>query len=222
MTINMRATNDDGTGTGSAINRTCDAQAPTTTDNAPADWQAGDVIVALNASDGGSGLQYVFNCQDTVNACTPNLAGGTPTNISVTGSAGSLTQKYVRFLSRDNVYNSESVHSKLVRIDKQAPTGGSIAYPNGNASSPISVSFVNGSDGSGSGLGTRVIERAEAALSGNHCGIFGSFAGVSTNPAASPFSDSVATNKCYQYRYLVNDAVGNLTTYTSPNAAKVK
>ena len=221
LTLNMRATNADGTGTGSAISRTCDAQSPTTTDNAPAGWQSNDVTVTLTASDAGSGLQYLFNCQDTANTCTPNMAGGSPTNVSVTGSAGSLTQKYVRFLSRDNVYNSETVHTKLVQIDKQAPTGGSITYPNGNTKSPISVSFVNGSDGSGSGMGTRVIERAEATLSGN-CGAFGAFGAISTNPASSPISDSVATKKCYQYRYLVQDAVGNLTTYTSPNIAKVK
>lgn len=219
LTLNMRATDAEGTGTASAISRTCDTSAPNTGDNAPSAWQAADVTVALSPSDAGSGVNNTKHCKDAANACAPTTVG---TSVSVTAAAGSVVSEYVRFRSQDNVLNTEAVKSRLVRIDKQAPSGGSLSYPDGNATSPISVSFVDGSDGAGSGLGSRVIERAEAALTGNHCGAFGAFTAAFSNPASSPVSDAVARKKCYQYRFLVSDAVGNLVTYTSPNIAKVK
>lgn len=220
LTLNMRATDSFGnTGTATAISRTCDAAPPVTTDNAPSAWQANDATVTLSASDSVSGVLDTRYCTDSTNACGPINNGN---SVPVTCAAGSVCQTYVRYHSRDNVLNIEAIKSALVRIDKAAPTGGSISYPNGVTQSPISISFVNGSDGSGSGLGTRTIERSQATLQGNSCQTFGAWTAVFTNPASSPVSDSVANKTCNKYRYLVQDQVGNLTTYTSPNIANVK
>ena len=195
-----------------------DKQAPTTGDDAPTAWQANDVTATLTPSDGsGSGVASTSYCVDTVNSCTPSTSG---TSVSVTGTAGADTQKYARFRSQDSVGNLQSTVSRLVRIDKKAPTGGSVSYPNGNTSTPVSVTLGNGSD-SGSGLGTRTLERQEANLQGNNCQTFGSWTSVATDPS-SPYSDAVAVGKCYKWRHVVNDAVGNQAIFTSGNTAKVK
>jgi hypothetical protein len=97
-----------------------------------------------------------------------------------------------------------------------------VTYADGaTTSSTFSVSFTQGTDG-GSGIGTRLLQRASATLSGSTCGSYGSFATVTggTNPT-SPLVDTVSTATCYKYQYVVADNVGNTTTATSTNAAKV-
>ncbi|MBI4386649.1 MAG: hypothetical protein HY551_04650 [Elusimicrobia bacterium] len=162
-------------------------------------------------------MAFTQYCVDTTNSCTPNIGG---TSVSVTCGVGSVCQKYVRYRSFDNVNNAESVKSALVRIDKQAPSGGSISYPNGNTSSPISVSFSEGSDGGGSGIGTRLLQRSQGTLQGNKCKNYGAFATIATDPT-SPYSDSVSGPACYKYQYDVADQVGNHAVYTSSSEAKI-
>jgi concanavalin A-like lectin/glucanase superfamily protein len=115
-----------------------------------------------------------------------------------------------------------------VTSDNTAPTGGNVAYPNGYVTSAsVPVTFSAGTDG-GSGINTStgLLQRREATLSATGtCGTFGvTWVTVpgGTNPT-SPFADtSVATSKCYVYRYLISDKVGNqVTTYTSANNVKV-
>ena len=73
-----------------------------------------------------------------------------------------------------------------------------------------------------SGIGTRLLQRAAATLTGATCGAYGAFATVSggTNPT-SPFTDTVATGSCYKYQYVVSDNVGNSHTASSANVVKV-
>jgi hypothetical protein len=106
--------------------------------------------------------------------------------------------------------------------DATAPSAGTVSYLNGLYSgTSISVSFTTGAD-AGSGLGTRLLQRATATLTGTTCGTFGAFATVSggTNPT-SPVVDTVATSgACYMYRYVVADQVGHELTATSANVAR--
>lgn len=130
LNLRMRATDAFGViGTSGVANRTCDTGGPSTTDNASSSWQGNNVTVTLTPSDGGSGAtggaaQTVY-CVDTANACTPSTTG---TSVSVTCSAGSVCQQYVRYSSRDAVGNQEaSTQSKLVKIDRKVPgTSGSV------------------------------------------------------------------------------------------------
>ena len=59
----------------------------------------------------------------------------------------------------------------------------------------MSVTFAAGTE-SGSGLGTALLQRASAPLSGITCGIYGAFATVTggTNPT-SPLVDTVTAGK---------------------------
>lgn len=108
--------------------------------------------------------------------------------------------------------------------DSTAPSAGTLAYPDRTgASTSVSLSFTTGTD-TGSGIGTKLLQRASTPLTGTTCGTtYTDFATVAggTNPA-SPFSDTVTTGSCYKYQYVVSDQVGNSTTATSTNVVKVR
>ena len=83
------------------------------------------------------------------------------------------------------------------------------------------ISFTTGTD-TGSGVGTRLLQRATAALTASTCGTYGSFATVpnGTNPT-SPLANTVVAGNCYKYQYVVTDNVGNSSTATSATVLKV-
>ncbi|MFA6093935.1 MAG: hypothetical protein WCU88_11580 [Elusimicrobiota bacterium] len=196
-----------------------DQEAPTTTDNAPSGWQAANVPVTLTRTDGsGSGIYQTRYCTDDDGSCTPSVVGVSTTIACVNNS---IKQRHLRYQSFDVVGNTETVKSKFIQIDKQAPSGGSISYANGRTTSPVSVSFTNGTDGDGSGIATRIIQRMQATYSGSSCGAYGAWTDVFTDPASSPASDAVSSGTCNKYRYRVTDNVGKLATYTSSSVAKI-
>ncbi|MBA3781105.1 MAG: LamG domain-containing protein [Nocardioides sp.] len=136
---------------------------------------------------------------------TPPSAPGTR-NVTATNNAGGVSANAPFTPTADGV----------------APSGGTLSYADGGTSNTtVSVSFTAGTD-SESGLGTRLLQRASAPLTGSTCGTFTTFATVTggTNPG-SPFADPVTRNSCYQYRYLVSDNVGNQQAVTSANVVKV-
>jgi hypothetical protein len=112
--------------------------------------------------------------------------------------------------------------------DVTAPATGSVSYVDGyRTSTSVVVSFTNGTDTGGAGVNatSRLLQRAESAFTPatGTCAAIGSFAALpaGANPT-SPFTDAtVADGKCYQYRYLESDNVGNQATYTSASVAKV-
>jgi len=83
----------------------------------------------------------------------------------------------------------------------------------------VSVTFTTGTD-SGSGISSRLLQRASAPLTGITCGSYGAFATVTggTNPT-SPLVDTVTSSNCYKYQYVVSDNVGNTQTATSASIA---
>jgi len=106
--------------------------------------------------------------------------------------------------------------------DDTAPTAGTVTYADtGTSNTSVSISFTTGTDAS-AGIGTRLLQRASAPLTNSSCGTYGAFATVTggTNPS-SPFTDSVTRGNCYQYRYVVNDNVGNEHIAISGNVVKV-
>ena len=107
--------------------------------------------------------------------------------------------------------------------DSTAPTAGTVTYPNATqAATTVSVNFVTGTDPA-SGIGTRLLQRQSATLTGITCGAYGAFATVAngTNPT-SPVVDTVALGNCYQYQYVVSDNVGNSTTAAGASVLKVR
>jgi len=105
--------------------------------------------------------------------------------------------------------------------DDTAPSAGSVTPPNTTqVSTSVSVAFATGTDG-GSGLGTRLLQRQSATLTVTTCGSYGGWTTAATNPASSPFSDTVTAGFCYTYQYVVADNVGNTNTATSTNVVSV-
>jgi len=97
---------------------------PSTTDDSDTACHSSDQTITLTPSDSRSGVALTTYCIDTAGTCNPSTSG---TSVSVTCTAGSYCEKYVRYRSEDNVGNVEAVKaSNLVKIDKagpNAPTG---------------------------------------------------------------------------------------------------
>jgi hypothetical protein len=147
-------------------------------------------------------------------------ATSTPTGtISLTNEAGST------FGSTGPLHN-----------DSTPPSGGSIdatglSGTGGRYSTSLNLNLMleKGADaasGLADGTGPSDVPakllRASAALSSNNgtengiCGTYSAFTQVGGANPVSPVSDTVPTNdRCYLYRYLVSDHVGNIATYTS-------
>ena len=83
-------------------------------------------------------------------------------------------------------------------------------------STTLSLVLATGTDPSGIATTGNQLLRATASLTDGTCGTFGSYAVVATDPT-SPAADAVADAACYRYQYVVNDTLGNPTTYTSPD-----
>jgi hypothetical protein len=107
--------------------------------------------------------------------------------------------------------------------DSTAPSGGTVAYTNGyDTSASVSVSFTAGTDGgSGVNAGSGLLQRASATLAAGACGSYGAFATIASNPTSPDVDTSGTTGNCYEYRYLISDAVGNRATYTSASVVEL-
>ncbi|MEO8528198.1 MAG: LamG domain-containing protein, partial [Pseudolysinimonas sp.] len=136
-----------------------------------------------------------------------------------TWTIGAVTSPTEAVTGRDAAGNTVVTNLTFVN-DITAPTGGTVSYVNGpTGGTTVSVTFTDGTD-AGSGIGTRLLQRASAALTNGVCGSYGSFATVfgGTNPT-SPLADTVTYSNCYKYQYVVSDNVGNTTTATNANVA---
>jgi hypothetical protein len=215
VSLNLRGRDRAGNvGIGAAVSRTVDTVAPVTTDNAPQTWQPGDVTVTLAATDAGAGVASTAWCEG------PGCAPSQITNpFTIACPAGTVCNSAFSYRSTDLVGNVELLRGGVVRIDRQAPTGGSVAYAQ-TAAKRITVSFVNGTD-SGSGIVRRLIQKRVAAYAKRNCGPFGGWADWRLNPAGTSAVDTVTTG-CYQYQYAVTDGVGNTTVYASPAVVIIK
>lgn len=90
-----------------------DEEPPTTTDDAPAEWEHDPVTVDLSCSDGGVGCDTTYYC--TGDGCTDFE----PVNPSITVSeSGNNT---VRYYSTDGAGNDEPVQETYVALDADPP-----------------------------------------------------------------------------------------------------
>ncbi len=181
---------------------------------------SGSFVVTGSSTDAQSGIvSYAYQAAGTNWTSTPGALG-----VNTYSWSGAPAAPGSRTVSATNNAGAASATSSLTFVaDNTAPSAGTVTYLSGIYSgTSISVSFTTGTD-AGSGLGTRLLQRATASVTAaNTCGTFGSFATVSggTNPT-SPFVDTVAaTGACYMYRYVVADNVGNQHIATSANVAR--
>jgi hypothetical protein len=178
---------------------------------------SGSFTVTASSADGASGVSsYSFPSLGTNWTGTPGALGVETYSWSGAPAVpGTVSVTATNFAGR-----TSAAASFTPTADSTAPSGGSVSYVNGSTGgTTVSVTFAAGTD-SGSGLGTALLQRASAPLTGITCGTFGAFATVTggTNPT-SPLTDTVTAGNCYKYQYVVSDNVGNTTTYSSASVA---
>ncbi len=128
--------------------------------------------------------------------------------------------------ANNNAAATSSAAGFTMISDITAPATGSVTYADGYATAgTVALTLAPGTDG-GSGINTTagLLHRASATLLANGtCSGWTAFATLpaGTNPALSFTDDTVVTAKCYQYKYLASDLVGNQVTYTNANVVKV-
>ena len=193
-------------------------------------WSTGAIVYYRSAASSGS-FTTTSTATDTASGIASHMFPGLGTNwTSTPGALGVNTYSWsgapqVPGAKNANATNNATVVSGNTSFtptaDDTAPTAGTVTPPNATqASTSVSVAFTTGTDGA-SGLGTRLLQRQFATLTGTTCGSYGGWTTAATNPASSPFSDTVTGGFCYKYQYVVSDNVGNLHTATSVNVVKV-
>ncbi len=181
---------------------------------------SGSVRVTGTATDAASGIaSYAFPGLGTNWTSTPGALGVNTYSWSGAPAAPGTTN----VTATNNAGGTSSNSPFTMTADDTAPSAGTVTYTDTTQSSTsISVAFTTGTDG-GSGLGTRLLQRQSATLTGTTCGSYGTFATISggTNPGSSPVVDTVTSGNCYMYQYAVSDNVGNTHTASSANVVKV-
>ena len=212
LSLNMRAVSSGGTGTGTAVARTVDAVAPTSSDDWIDDWTAtSSVIVTTTSTDDGSGVASTKYCVDTADTCTPSTTG---TSVSVTCASGSTCVQHVRYSAEDNVGNASSVYSKTVGQDLQNPSDGTLIATGG--SQLVDLSWSGFSD-AGSGLAAADTYKLVYSTSTTpaDCNVgTQTYLGTNTTYPHTGLTDGLT----YYYRVCAFDSVNNVSTGATAQA----
>jgi len=180
----------------------------------------GSFTTTASATDTASGISaFTFPALGANWSSTPGALG--VNTYSWSGSPAAPGSVGVSATS--NASASSSSATFTLTSDITAPTAGTVSYPDATqTTTAVSVTFTTGTD-TGSGIATRLLQRAAAPLTGTVCGTYGAFATVvgGTNPT-SPFADTVNLGSCYQYRYVVTDNVDNQDIATSTSVVKAE
>ena len=132
--------------------------APVTSDDAASAWSSGPVLVALSATDGGSGVTRTEYRLDGAVSFTV----GTVVVVAAPSDHSNDGVHTLVYRSIDAVGNVEAVRTATVRIDTSSPVTSDDA-PAGWSNGPLTVSL-SASDGGGSG-----VAKTEFKLDGAGC-----------------------------------------------------
>jgi hypothetical protein len=108
--------------------------------------------------------------------------------------------------------NNTGADIRTITIDRTAPSGVTVSYPNGYVTGSFAITTSNGPDADVDGS-TATLERQTGNLAADSCSSYSAW-----TAASSP--DTVATGHCAVYRFRVADNAGNWATATSPNEVK--
>ena len=181
---------------------------------------AGGFDVSASSTDGESGVaSYSF---PALGAGWSASGTGATRTYSFTNAAGDPAEPN-NVTATNNAGQSSAPGSFTVTADSSAPSGGSVSYPGGftNSSASVALTLDDGTD-SGAGIDTtsEILERSVATFTNGACVGFGGFTTLAVDPSPAYTDLTVATGNCYRYRYVVQDRVGNVATYTSTAVAK--
>ena len=175
---------------------------------------SGSFVAIATATDAGSGIgSYSFPTLGTNWTSTPGALG--VNTYSWSGAPASPGTQNVT--ATNNAALASATAPFTMTVDNTSPTAGMVSYVNGDTmGTSVTVTFAAGTD-SGSGIGTRLLQRASAPRT-NGCLSYGGWTTVAIN-TTSPFNDTVTTGYCYMYQYVVSDNVGNTQTASSASVA---
>ncbi len=201
-----------------------DTTAPTVTLTAPGSYVNGNAadpftVAATTPSADVAQVEF-FRCSNASASCSTgswvSLGTDTVAPFSASWPLDSEGNRALRAVVTDHAGNTGSDVVDTL-IDRTAPSGGSVDYPDGYSGASVTVTTGDGTDaGSGVDGASGVIERDETPLSGNTCNAFPGSWSTITSP-----DETVQSGLCYRYRYRVADLAGNVATYTSTNVVKV-
>ena len=189
---------------------------------------AGDFVVTDAISDSGSGpYSVVFPAVSldsgafTHSVKTDTAAPFTSNTYAWTTS--STTEPGGQTITEEDLAQQQTQTTLTIKKDIAAPTGHSVTL--GGAGAPyyttlsIPLTLVDGNDGTGSGLdtSTRLVERESGDLAADACTNWsGSWSTVTLSGGADT---TVASGKCYRYRYKITDNVSNQSAASADSAA---
>ncbi len=160
----------------------------------------------VQSTDSSSDLDYLATTSLALNSGTIKDAAENDATLTLPapGAAGSLGA------------------NKALVVDGYVPSGGSISYTDGVTQSTSATITLNEGTDTGTGIASRVLERAVADYRNDAVGTYGSWSSVQTVAQGTlTYTDTVTAGFAYKYRYVVTDNAGNATTYTSASEVKV-
>ena len=119
-----------------------DTAGPSTTDDAPSGWQNSSVSITLTATDATSGVAATYY---TKNGSAPTASSSQYSSPILFTTQGNRTLKY---FSKDNASNSESVSTTYILLDYTAPTS-SIDPLSASSVQPFDVNWTSSDAHSG-------------------------------------------------------------------------
>ena len=173
-------------------------------------------VVTATTPDGDVTHVDFFECSDASANCATGswLQFGTDNTApyAATWSTPAFDGlKAIRAVAVDAASNTGQ-HIRNITIDRTAPTGVTVGYPNGYVAGSYAVTTSNGSDPDVNAV-TGSLQRQTGDLANNSCSSYGGWVA-----ATSP--DTLASGKCAVYRYSVADNAGNVAVATSANEVK--
>ncbi|MCW2972453.1 MAG: Laminin sub domain 2, partial [Thermoleophilia bacterium] len=173
-------------------------------------------ITAALGADAGSGVAGSTLTRQRAELAPGATCGATyAAAVAVGGSLPTLTDTpptsgcYVYTVTTtDRVGNSQAVSGGIVRIDREAPTGGSLGHVGGiQASSAVLLTLTPPTDISAPAWR---VQRRSATYTGGVCGTWSAFTDTGPINPASDFTDTGLTaGTCWEWRLRSVDAVGN-------------
>jgi Bacterial Ig domain/Bacterial Ig-like domain len=222
-TFDVRAT--DASGNADAMPArytwTIDLAAPTVAITDPTAYlNASDpttYVVVASSPNGDVTRVDFYECSNASTACSTGSWSQFGTDNSAPYSASWSTPafdgpKAIRAVAVDVGANTgEDVQT--ITIDRSAPSGVTVSYPDGYVFGSYAITTDNGPDADVN-ASSGVLEGRIGDLAADSCPSYdGAWA-----PASSPAT--LASGKCAQYRYRIADNAGNWTTATLPNETK--
>ena len=185
---------------------------------------AGSFRLQDAATDSGSGVQQVSYPAVTTagwtHAAETITTAPTYTSSTYSWTAGSTTSPGAQAIAaQDKALNVSAGSPITITNDSTAPTAPSVALtspPAWYTTPSVALTPTDGTD-AGAGIDTlsRVYQRDEAALSAGTCA---TFANTWSATVANP-DTTVQSGKCYRYRLLESDRVGNVSAASAASGA---